>query len=201
MDSKHQAYAEQIIALQTTDLQLRDQLLKSGELEKGYHPVMECLHKQNAVALERIMEEIGYPTISKVGAAANDAAWLVIQHAISQPAFMRKSAALLAEAVAEKEAQAIHLAYLTDRIAVFTGAPQRYGTQFDWDEEGRLSPQPYDDAAAVNERRAALGLNTLAEQTEIMRARTAKEQGHPPYDLAQRRRAYDVWRKKVGWLD
>ena len=132
--------ATRIITLKDADLRLRDQLLQTGQLNDGYHEEMARLHHHNADTLSTIIDEIGYPTAGKVGEEASEAAWLVIQHAIGCPAFMKKCAGLLKEAVDKNQANPINLAYLTDRIAVFEGKPQPYGTQFDWDENGVLSP-------------------------------------------------------------
>lgn len=192
--------AKEIIEMRDADLALRERLVEAGELFEGYNAEMEALHIRNAETLESIIDEIGYPTIDKVGEEANDAAWLIIQHSISRPAFMRKCAVLLEQAVAAGNASPLHLAYLTDRIAVFEGRPQLYGTQFDWDENGEMSPNSYDDMQKVEERRNAVGLNSMAEQIEIIRTRTKAEQEFPPADLAERRRQADDWRKRVGWV-
>ncbi|MEL6867452.1 MAG: DUF6624 domain-containing protein [Bacteroidota bacterium] len=192
--------AQKIIQLKTADLQLRDQLIQSGQLGKGYNKEMEALHNHNAQALDQIISKIGYPSIDKVGKEASEAAWLVIQHAISQPSFMKKCAYLLEQAIQENKANPIDLAYLSDRIAVFEGKHQRYGTHFDWDEQGKLSPQAYDDLEKVNQRRKALGLNTLEEQTAIIRQQAKKEKQSPPSNLKKRREEIDKWRKKVGWV-
>lgn len=146
------------------------------------------------------MEQIGYPTPDNVGEEASRAAWLIIQHGIGQPDFMIKAARLLKQAVNENKAEPQSLAYLTDRIAVFEGKPQLYGTQYDWDKNGILNPNEYDDLGKVNIRRKAMGLNTLEEQTEIMRKRAKYEKQQPPGDAEERKQAYDQWRKSVGWI-
>ena len=61
-------------------------------------------------ANKRIIKEIGFPTIEKVGKKANEAAWLVIQHAIEKPSFMKKCIQLLELAVNEEKASEINLA-------------------------------------------------------------------------------------------
>lgn len=190
----------QLIALKKADDQLRSELIKRGELFDGYHPEMEELHNANAEKLESIIKEIGYPTIKKVGEEANAAAWLIIQHAIAKPQFMKKCLLLLETAVNNNQAEEIHYAYLSDRIATFENRPQHYGTQFDWDKEGKLSPKPYDNIQEVNKRRKQLGLNSLEEQTIIMRKHAEKENQNPPLDFNLRTEQYDAWRKKVGWL-
>lgn len=116
--------AEEIIALQDADLKLRSELLQKGQMNDGYNPEMEAMHNRNADILDKIIDQIGYPTIDKVGKEANEAAGLVIQHAIGKPKFMKKCVVLLEKAVNENKVNPKHPAYLTDRIAVFEGGPQ-----------------------------------------------------------------------------
>lgn len=188
-----------IIDLKVRDLQLRDELIRESKLSDGYDPAMEELHIANAKILNDLIEQIGYPTADKVGKEASEAAWLVIQHAISQPAFMKRCRELLQNAVNENKADPASLAYLTDRIAVLEGQPQLYGTQFDWDENGELSPNLFDDLTSVNQRRRAIGLNALEEQIEIIRRRAKTENQLPPKDLERRKRDVEEWKRKVGW--
>lgn len=196
----HKQTATHIIALKNADLALREELIAKHALGNGYNPEMANLHNQNAEKLAEIIDQIGYPTIDKVGKDANEAAWLIIQHAIERPDFMKKCAALLAEAVAENTASQTNLAYLTDRIAVFENKPQLYGTQFDWDENGILSPNVFDDLTKVNERRESIGLNTLEAQTAILRKQVAHENQTPPADFEQRKTEMELWKKNVGWI-
>lgn len=193
-------FAKEIIELQNADLALRDELIRSGRLFNGYDPEMEALHNKHAEILNDIIDKIGYPTVDKVGKEANEAAWLVIQHSIGQPAFMKKCAVLLEKAVEENQADAKQLAYLTDRIASFEGRPQLYGTQFDWDAGGEMNPYLFDDLEKVNQRRKAIGLNSLEEQTEIIRKQINAESERPPTDMKERNKQADEWRKKVGWI-
>lgn len=197
---KHKKIAEEIIELQNADLELRDKLIQTGQLSGGYNKEMEALHNRHAEILNNIIEKHGYPSVEKVGKEASDAAWLVIQHSIGQPEFMKKCVVLLEKAVAENQADAKHLAYLTDRIAVFQGEAQLYGTQFDWDENGEMNPNPFDDLEKVNFRRKTIGLNSLEEQTEIIRNQVFRENQKPPADRKERTKQYDEWRKKVGWI-
>lgn len=192
--------AKKIIELKNADLKLRDKLIEEGRLGDGYDQEMAKLHTKNADILDSIMSEIDYPTIGKVGKEANDAAWLVIQHSIGNPDFMIKCLKLLAEAVEHKEADKIHLAYLSDRIAVFQGKNQLYGTQFDWDDNGEMNPYKFDDLEKVNARRKAIGLNSIEEQIQVMRQRTKVENENPPQNIQERKIEFDKWRKSVGWI-
>jgi len=195
----YKSIAEKIIDLKNADLALRDKLVQSGQLSEGYNKEMKELHNKNAKILNDIIDTIGYPTIDKVGKEANEASWLVIQHSIGQPEFMKKCVELLESAVSENKADPKNLAYLTDRIAVFEGKSQFYGTQFDWDENGNLSPNLFDDLTKVNERRKSIGLNTLEEQTEIIRRQAINENQSPPTDFEKRKKEIEKWKRTVGW--
>jgi hypothetical protein len=197
----YKSIAEKIIALKNADLKLRDKLVRNGQLfADGYNAEMQRLHNRNAKILNKIINEIGYPTTDKVGKEASEAAWLVIQHSIGQPQFMKSCMELLKNAVSENKADRKNLAYLTDRIAVFEGNPQLYGTQFDWDKNGELKPNLFDDLKKVNQRRKSIGLNTLEEQTEIIKNRAKKENESPPADYEKRKQKFNEWRKKAGWI-
>ncbi|MDJ1492929.1 hypothetical protein QNI19_08300 [Cytophagaceae bacterium DM2B3-1] len=193
--------AEKIISLRDADLKLRQILVQKGQLSEGYNKEMEELHNQNAQIIDQLIDSIGYPTIDKVGKDASEAAWLVIQHSIGQPEFMKKCRDLLEDAVSDNKASQQALAYLTDRIAVLEGKPQLYGTQFDWDKHGELSSNPFDDLILVNQRRKSIGLNTVEEQTLIIRRQAKEENQSPPIDFEKRRQEMNEWRKRVGWIE
>lgn len=192
--------ADKIIELNNEDLALRDKLVQTGQLNDGYNEEMKDLHNKNANLLNEIIDTIGYPSTDKVGEEASEATWLIIQHSIGQPDFMKKCVKLLEVAVRENRANPKNLAYLTDRIAVFEGQPQLYGTQFDWDKNGKLSPHYFDDLAKVNNRRKSIGLNSLEEQTDIIRKQANNENQTPPTDFEKRKAEIDQWKKSVGWI-
>ncbi len=197
---KYKAIAKKIIELKNADLKLRDKLIQNRRLGEGYNKEMEILHLRNAELLNEIIDNIGYPTIDNVGKEASEASWLIIQHAISDPLFMKKCVKLLEVAVLENSANAVNLAYLRDRIAVLEGKPQYFGTQFDWDQDGNLSPNTCDDICKVNQRRKSIGLNTLEEQTAILRQQAIRENQSPPDDFEKRKQEIGKWKKKVGWM-
>jgi len=198
---KYENISKKIIQLKEKDLSFREDLISKNKLEGGYNEEMARIHIENANVLNDIIDQIGYPTTEKVGKEGSDAAWLIIQHAISLPKFMKKCAALLEIEVNSKHANPISLAYLKDRIAVFEGFHQTYGTQYDWDENGEMSPNNIGDIAQVNRRRKSIGLNSVEEQTQIMRDRVKQENQTPPPDLDLRRKEYNLWRLSVGWID
>lgn len=196
----YKSITEKIIELKNDDLALSEKLVQNGKLSEGYDLEMKNLHNENAKILEDIINSIGYPTKAKVGEEANEATFLIIQHSIGHPKFMKKCAELLRIAVRESKEDPKSLAFLTDRIAVLEETPQLYGTQFDWDEDGMLSPNHFDDLIKVNEKRKLIGLNTLEEQTEIIRKRVKDEKQRPPIDFDKRKQEIEKWKRNVGWL-
>ncbi|OAV45199.1 DUF6624 domain-containing protein [Lewinella sp. 4G2] len=182
------------------DLALRDALIAEGRLGEGYDVAMEALHVKNADRLERVISQLGFPTESRVEPEAAEAAWLIVQHAISRPNFMRACRDVLKAEPAANLRERVRLAYLEDRIAIFENRPQTYGTQFDYDANGELSPQPIADADGVDERRAALGLDSLAERTKKMRDRAQRASDYPRVGHAERKLQYEKWKRRVGWL-
>lgn len=185
--------AARLLAMAEEDARVRTGLSRTGALFDGYHPEMQAVHDANADALQRLVERQGWPDASAVGEKASEAAWLIAQHAIGRPDFMRWAFAHLGAAVTRGHAPAWQAAYLEDRIRTLEGRPQRFGTQFDWDQAGRMALQPIEDEANVDTRRAAVGLAALRRVHAIDAAE------RPPPALAEYRRAQDAWRKAVGW--
>lgn len=190
---------EELLDMKRRDLEVRAGLLQAGELFDGYHPRMETLHRAHAERLGAILDEHGWPGRSLVGGDGAEAAWLVVQHAIGAPALQRRVRDLLVEAVGLGEAEPWTWASLDDRIRTFEGRLQRYGTQFDWDDEGTLSPLPIEDPQGVDDRRSELGLETLDERVREMRESAAREGERPPADREERRRRFERWLHEVGW--
>lgn len=120
--------ANEIIKLKNKDLELRQKLIEQKKLSHGYDLAMENLHISNAKKLNEIIDKVGFPTVEKVGIEASESAWLIIQHAISEPEFMKKCLKILENGIVENNNYEENLARLSDRIAVLEGKPQ-----FDWD--------------------------------------------------------------------
>ena len=193
-----EAVASALIAMAEEDARVRHELARDGSLFDGYHPRMREVHDRNAAALTEILDRVGWPAPSLVGERAARAAWVVLQHAIGHPLLQRRGLALL-RALPSHERDPVEVASLEDRIRAFEGRGQLYGTQFDWDENGELSPFPIEAPEAVDERRATVGLQPLATTVERQRAAALAEGERPPADRARRRREFERWLREVGW--
>lgn len=120
--------------------------------------------------LEEILDEHGWPTISLVGEDGADAAWTIAQHADLDPAFQARALELLRAAAAAGEASPGNLAYLEDRVAVAQGRPQTYGTQIRCADGAAEPATPIEEPGGVEARRAAAGLEPLADYQREMDA-------------------------------
>lgn len=196
------AIATVLLELGAVDIRTREQLARTGELFAGYHPRMAAVHRANAERLRGIVEAIGWPTAALVGAEASEAAWLVLQHAIGEPALQRGMLPVIWEHARRGEVPSWQAAMLEDRVRAFEGRKQRYGTQLDWDEHGQLVTWPeVEEPQTVDERRAGVGLPPLAEVLAEKRRAAAAAGERGPSDVEARRREGEAWARSVGWRD
>jgi hypothetical protein len=189
-----------LLALARADDELRSELVRDGALFDGYNTRMAELQARNAQELGAIVATVGWPGRSLVADDGAEAAWCVLQHAIGSPALQRDCLPLVREAAAAGDVPAAYAALLEDRIAYSEGRPQRYGTQFDWDCDGQMSPWLIEDADGVEVRRASVGLPPLAQQQERLRAVVAREGERPPENYEERQRQIRAWAERLGWL-
>jgi hypothetical protein len=185
----------ELIQMDEHDQTVRAQLAADGTLFDGYNPRMAAVHDLNAARLRVLIEQDGWPTERLVGTDGAQAAFRIAQHSINHPAFMRQCRQLLDDASARGEVPRSHYAHIDDRIRVYEGRPQRYGTQWYTGPDGP-TPYPLEDAGQVDGWRAQLGLPSVAE----VRVSSVAER---PWDAdAARRQEEDerAWRRAVGWI-
>jgi hypothetical protein len=103
---------------------------------------------------------------------------------------------LLTQAASENEAPRWQLAMMEDRIRMYEGKPQRYGTQFQPDKNGAFVPYTIENPENVNDRRRAVGLNTLEERIAEIREQSAGEKVSLPPNWES---DYETWLRAVGW--
>ncbi len=195
MSSMNTTLRDELLAMQAEDFRVREELAQEGVLGEGYAPRMEQVHQRNAVRLEAIVEQHGWPVRSLVGDDGAEAAWRTLQHAISRPDLLRRCLPLLQQAAATGEVPDWQPAYVLDRIRFFEGDPQVYGTQYDWDEEGFSTLWTVEDPEFVNQRRKSVGLPPLSEEG----ARARLEKPRSAEEVKARREAMHAWARSVGW--
>lgn len=187
---------QSLLSMRVRDEDKRAELVARGVLFGGYHLEMEAVHVENAMVLQEIIDQFGgWPHAGLVGQTASDAAWIIAQHAISLPDFQRRVLGLIKGTSVPDSQQAM----LEDRILCFEGKPQKYGTQFDWDKNGELSPKPVADINAVEGLRQQVGLPPLSQKIIEMRARAKAEGDTPPVDQEKRNKEFESWARKTGW--
>lgn len=157
------------------DQEARNQAMRDPE-NAAVAATLDEVDRDNTAWLKAYLGEHGWPGYDLVGKSGSQGFFLLAQHADQDPAFQQQVLVMLQDAVARQQASGIHLAYLTDRVRLAQGKPQLYGTQFHT-VDGKPQPQTIEDAEHVEARRAALGMESLAEYTaniEDMYATPAK---------------------------
>lgn len=111
--------------------------------------------------LKEIIDEIDFPTISKIGKEANRAAFLLIQHSDHDLEFQKDCLKMMKNET-DNEVLPRHIAYLEDRIATSEGRLQKYGTQF-VNKNGVIKISPVIDLKNLDKIRAKVGLKPISE--------------------------------------
>ena len=165
----NQALKKELAGIYRTDQRIRlkiDSVENKDGIQAAMAPAlveeMRTADERNLARVEAIIKQYGWPGNSLAGKAGITTAFLVIQH--SDAITQRKYLPLLREAAAKGELAKSSLALLEDRVLMGQGKPQLYGSQLRLNQ----ATQKYElytiaDEAHVDERRAAVGLQPLAE--------------------------------------
>ena len=154
----------ELLSLGDNDQFIRHKLLDSPK-DSALLAEMSNVDAENLSRVTAIIDRVGWPGKAMVGRRAAGAAWVIVQHA--DLATQEKLVDLMQKAADAGELDPSLIALTVDRIRVGQHKPQLYGTQFH-EVGGKLVPEPIDDPAHVDERRAQVGLQPLAEYAELM---------------------------------
>jgi uncharacterized protein DUF6624 len=185
-----------LLDMEARDQALRAELTASGELGEKYHPRLEELHRGHASRLRQIIAVFGWPGVTLVGEKGAQAAWRIALHSISEPGFMRQCRDLLDTASQNQEVARWQFAMIDDRIRVYEGRPQRYGTQLRNGPNG-LEPHPLENESRINSMRMQAGLPPLSQT--LAKARAAQ----PPLSAEEQSRRDSAeleFRRAAGWI-
>lgn len=150
---------------QTLRLLLPEVSKRFGKSSREEEYIWSLIHHQDSICLNKtlkILNDYGWLGKSRIGSKANQALWLVIQHANLE--IQEKYLPLLKKSVETGESEGWHLAFLEDRILMRNGKNQIYGSQATWDKKiNALKIYPIEDVKNVNKRREKIGLEPIEE--------------------------------------
>lgn len=150
------------------DQAVRDSVFGKGtDLDPAAVRLMQQVDMENTTWLKDLVAREGWPTAAKVGAEAANSAFLILQHAVHDPAFQRMMLDTISQAYARGDVDGQSYALLYDRVTVQSGGKQRYGSQMQI-RNGRIVFDPIEDSAKVDSLRASVGLPSLAEYRRVL---------------------------------
>jgi hypothetical protein len=184
-----------LLDMEANDKALHAELAAAGEINESFHPRVEELHRVHSSRLRQMIAVFGWPGRSLVGEPGARASWRIAMHSYAEPAFMRLCRDHIDRATLSNDAPRWQFALLDDRIRVFEGKPQRYGTQLR-QGAGGIEPYPLEDESRVNSMRMQAGLPPLARF--LAQART---QPPVPAAIVEARESAELeFRRYAGWL-
>lgn len=149
------------------DQQIRKAIMAVGMESDEAVPLfsqMRVLDSVNQVYVRHLLTISGWPARSQVGEQAASAIFLVVQH--GNRALMAQQLPALRKLVRQGEANKTDAALMEDRLRMFSGEKQRYGTQTaDYvRKDGTLVVWPIQRPSRVNRYRQERGFSTTVEQ-------------------------------------
>jgi len=158
--------SEKALCAQLLAMRDRDQQARYAVNGKDDTPEIRKIDTENLAQLDAIVAAHGFPTKAMAGMKGVGSAWTIVQHN-DLSAHIRYQP-MLEKAMQAGDLEAALYATFYDRLMTAQNKPQLYGTQFH-EVNGELVPFPIEDEAHVEERRAKMGLQPLAEYTKLMR--------------------------------
>lgn len=134
---------------------------------KSYSDSMEVAFNsliiKNTIVVKKYFEEYGFPGIKENGKDTTLHFWLLVQHSDYDVDFQNQVLKAMEKDLATKNVTLSEYAYLYDRVKKNQNKPQLYGTQMVWDSHGVHIPYNLESPENVNERRKAMGLNSIED--------------------------------------
>lgn len=122
---------------------------------EGIGTRMRAIDAENTEALKQMLPSDGWFRNSRDGPQATHGAWLIAQHS-PDDAFRAAVLTQMRKRIAKRDVDPMDFALTSDRVAVFRGEPQLYGSQAGC-IAGALSIEPMIDPDRVDMRREAIG--------------------------------------------
>ncbi|MDH5033164.1 DUF6624 domain-containing protein [Chryseobacterium cucumeris] len=145
-------------------MQMSETQKKFGPNSKEINDLWKITNQKdsiNLIKVKKILDEKGWVGKDKVGAQANSALFLVIQH--SDLETQKKYLPMMKEAVTKGNASPGSLALLIDRIEIREGRKQIYGSQIGINQSNNTYYiLPLTDPDNVDKRRTEVGLDPIS---------------------------------------
>jgi hypothetical protein len=177
------ALRQKLAQIEQQDQQIRTDIMAVGMDSKEAIPLFQRMRQVdsvNQIYVRHLLATSGWPARSQVGEAGARTIFLVVQH--SNRAFIAQQLPALRRLVKQGEASPTDAALMEDRLRMFSGKKQQYGTQTaDWvRRDGTLVIWPIQHPAQVNQRRQRLGFTTTVEQNAAQLGAQYNPQEHLP---------------------
>ena len=150
-----------------SDQAVREGFGVDGKVDTTQIRLMNRTDSANTEWLKAHVKRWGWPTSQQVGDEAVQSAFLIVQHAVHDTAFMRDMLPFIQAAHRRGDLNGGAVAMLIDRLEVKAGRPQIYGTQLSL-LDGRWQFDPIADSPGVDARRREMGLSPLAEYMRLI---------------------------------
>lgn len=167
------------------DLPLRNELISIGKSDQDIRQQWSIANRQSASKqvtdsllremshrdsinqqkIFQILDTRGWVGKELVGDAC-EVFWMVTQHASVQQ--QQKYLPVFKAAVKKGDIHPSHVAMMEDRINVFEGKPQKYGSQLHTGSDGKEQLYPLQDEKRVDEWRKEVGMEPLADYLRRM---------------------------------
>jgi hypothetical protein len=151
--------AAEIEAMEAADQDVRNRWIQSQDA--AHQQQMAEVDAKNEAKIKEIIREHGWPSADLVGQSAVHATWVLVQHA--SPALLKACLPGMKAAADRGELPWSTVALSIDRDLVHDGKKQLYGSQVDSGTAREIVLYPVEDEAHLDERRAKVGLGTIAE--------------------------------------
>ncbi|HYC83911.1 MAG TPA: DUF6624 domain-containing protein [Chryseosolibacter sp.] len=132
--------------------------------EAGYYiKRMQQVDARNQDNIKVILQRYGWIPKSKIGVKASEAFFYIVQH--SDVELMEKYFPEFKRLAGIGEADPVHAAMMEDRLLMWKGHKQLYGTQAgDFRPDKKMAIWPIEDPEHVNERRRKIGFTKTVEE-------------------------------------
>ncbi len=150
-------YLKRLRAMSDADQNAR-KMLDSEQRKDSVWRVIHAVDSANLIELKQLIDERGFPTLSKVGYQCCNLASLIAQH--QPPEFLHWYLGQAKAAADTGDFDLKWIAYMTDRDLNRQGKPQLYGTQLHG-QDGITALSPIEDIEHLAERRERANLGPI----------------------------------------